>query len=51
MPTIIVGAAIALYIIGNTVIHIRRDDYRQETLVEYLLIGGAVFIVLAGALR
>jgi hypothetical protein len=51
VPTGIIGAAIALYVIGNTVIHIKRDDYKQETLVEYILIGGAVFIVLASALR
>jgi hypothetical protein len=51
VPTIVIGAAIALYVIGNTVIHIKRDDYKQETLVEYILIGGAVFIVLVSALR
>jgi hypothetical protein len=51
LPTIIIGAAIALYIFGNTVIHIKRDDYKQDTLIEYILIGSAVFIVLVSALR
>ena len=51
LPTIIIGAVIALYVIGNTIIHIKRDDYKQETLIEYILIGSAVFIVLASALR
>lgn len=51
LPTIIIGAVIALYIVGNAVIHIKRDDYKQETLVEYILLAGAVFIVLTSALR
>ena len=51
IPTIGVAVAIALYIIGNTVIHIKRDDFKQETLVEYILIGAATFIILASALR
>lgn len=47
----IIGAVITLYIVGNTVIHIKRDDYRQDTLIEYILIGAAVFVVLVSALR
>lgn len=50
LPTTIVAAAIALYIVGNTVIHIQRDDFKRDTFIEYILIGGAVFIVLASAL-
>lgn len=51
LPTIILGAVIALYVIGNTVIHIKRDDFKQDTIVEYVLLAIAVFIVLASALR
>lgn len=51
IPTMIIGAVITLYIVGNTVIHIKRDDYRQDTLIEYILIGAAVFVVLVSALR
>lgn len=49
IPTIIVGGSLIVYILVNTYIHIRRDDFTKETIYEYILLGGAVFIVISSA--
>jgi|GEM_PF-2221817 len=51
ISTVILALAFALYISGNSLIHVRRGDYSREVLYEYLLLGTAVFVVLFGALR
>lgn len=51
IPNIVVVALIAAYIIGHIYIHFKRDDLRQDTVAEYVLIGIAVTVVLAGALN
>jgi len=50
LPTTLVAGMIILYVVGNAIIHIKRDDYKQDTLIEYVLLGTAIFIVLAGSL-
>lgn len=49
-PTLIFSGIVMLYIIGNTALHLRRKDFRSETLYEYVLIGAAVLIVLLSSL-
>lgn len=48
--TILVLLLVA-YILGNVVIHIKRDDFRREVLFEYSFIGIAIFVVLGGTLK
>lgn len=50
-PSLIIIAFVALYVVGNTLIHLRRKDFRKETLYEYLLVSAAVLIVLLGAVQ
>lgn len=45
--TLLLTSFLALYITGNAYIHLKRDDFKKETLYEYLLLGLAVFIVLS----
>ena len=47
----VIAVFIALYIGGHVIIHLRRDDLKAETVVEYTLLGAAVFIVLISAVR
>ena len=49
IPTIILAVLLAVYVLGNTYIHIKRDDFKKETLYEYLLVSVAVFIVITSA--
>jgi hypothetical protein len=49
MPTIALAFLLFLYIGGNVYIHIKRNDFKKETLIEYLLLGFAVFVVLYSA--
>ena len=51
VTTIILAAVIGTYVIGNVVIHLKRDDFRQDTAIEYALFATAMFIVLASSLR
>lgn len=48
-PTMLLAGTLFLYVLGNTLLHIRRDDFKKDTLYEYLLLGFAVFVVLSSA--
>ncbi len=50
LPALIVALLIASYVLGNVYIHFRRNDLNKETVLEYVLVAVAVFIVLASAL-
>lgn len=50
IPTVIIAALIAVYVVGNAALHVRRDDFKKETMYEYVLLALAVFVVLASAL-
>jgi hypothetical protein len=50
IPTAVIATLFAVYIIGNGIIHARRDDFKPEVIVEYVLLAAAVFIVLVSAL-
>lgn len=50
ISTIALVTVIAVYVLANALIHLMRDDFRQDTLVEYVLVGVAIVVVLAGAL-
>ncbi len=50
LSTTVLASLITAYVLGNAYIHIKRNDYKRETLYEYALIGGVVFIVLGSAL-
>ena len=50
MPSILLALFLASYIGGNTYLHYRRKNFHTETVLEYILISAAAFIVLAGAL-
>lgn len=49
VPALVLAVLIALYVAGNTALHVFRHDFRTETLYEYLLVGAAVFIVMISA--
>lgn len=51
ISTVVLIVAIGIYILVNALIHLMRDDFRQDTLVEYVLVGAAIVIVLIGALK
>jgi hypothetical protein len=51
LPTAVLAGAFALYVLGNGYIHAKRDDLKQETIIEYILLAAAVFIVLVSALK
>lgn len=50
VPAIVVLGAIAFYVLGNVFIHARRDDLRQDTVIEYAVFGIAIGVVLVSAL-
>jgi uncharacterized membrane protein len=47
--TLVVVGFVMLYVAGNTLLHIRRHDFRRETMYEYVIIGAAVLIVFISA--
>lgn len=49
IPVGLLSLAIGIYVVGNAVIHIKRDDFREDTVLEYFLMGAAVLIVLISA--
>lgn len=49
VPTLIFVGVITVYILGNTLLHYHRKDFRTETLYEYILVAAAVLIVLYSA--
>lgn len=49
VPTAVLAVLLVVYIIGNSYIHIKRDDLKRETIYEYILLGFAVFIVVSSA--
>jgi NhaP-type Na+/H+ or K+/H+ antiporter len=51
ISTFVIVGVVLLYIAGNTLLHVRRHDFRSETLYEYLLVAAAVLLVLLSALR
>lgn len=51
VSSLIIIGVVFCYVLGNTLLHVRRQDFQRETLYEYVLISAAVLIVLLGALR
>jgi amino acid transporter len=51
LPTLVVGGLIAVYLIGNAYLHVKRGDFRRDTLYEYILLTLAVFVVIASATK
>lgn len=51
IPALVIAGLFGVYVAGNGLIHARRDDFKPEVLIEYILLAAAVFIVLASALR
>jgi hypothetical protein len=51
IPTLLIVATVLAYVAGNTVLHLRRHDFRKETFYEYVIVAAAVLIVLLGAIR
>lgn len=51
VPTMVVAGALILYLVGNAYLHIKRGDFRRDTLYEYILLTLAVFVVLASAYK
>lgn len=49
LPTLVVGGALVAYLVGNAYLHIKRGDFRRDTLYEYILLALAVFVVIASA--
>lgn len=49
IPTMVLALAFTFYVVGNSLIHLRRGDLNQETVIEYTLLTLAVFIVMASA--
>ena len=49
IPVALLAIAIGVYVVGNAAIHIKRDDFREDTMLEYFLLGAAVLIVLVSA--
>lgn len=49
VPIVLLAIAVGVYVIGNAAIHIKRDDFREDTMLEYFLLGAAVLIVLVSA--
>ena len=47
--TLFIVGFVLLYVVGNTLLHVRRHDFRRETMYEYVIIGAAVLIVLISA--
>jgi uncharacterized membrane protein len=47
--TLLIVGVVLFYVAGNTVLHIRRRDFRRETMYEYVIIGAAVLVVLISA--
>lgn len=40
-----------LYIIGNGIIHTRKNELKRDTLLEYILVSIIVLVIIMGALR
>ena len=51
LTTLLIALFVAVYIGGHVFIHMKRDDLKPETIVEYALLGAAVFVVLVSALK
>lgn len=47
--TVAVVVVVLLYVAGNTLLHIRRHDFRRETMYEYVIVGAAVLVVFLSA--
>lgn len=53
-PDITLAAAIIFfvsYIAGNGLIHSKKNTLHKDSVIEYLLVAIAVFVVVVGALR
>jgi uncharacterized membrane protein len=51
IPTLLIVATVLVYVAGNTLLHMRRHDFRKETFYEYVIVATAVLVVLLGAAR
>lgn len=51
LSTLLIVIAVVIYVAGNTWLHLRRHDFRRETLYEYLIVAAAVLIVLLNATK
>lgn len=50
VSALLIGLLITAYVIGHVIIHLKRDDLKTDTVIEYVLLAVAVFVVLAGVL-
>lgn len=42
---------LVLYVVGNGIIHTRKNELKRDTLLEYVLVSAIVLVVLLGLLR
>ena len=49
IPVGLLALAIGVYVVGNAVIHIKRDAFREDTVLEYFFMRAVVLIVLISA--
>lgn len=53
-PDITLAASIVFfvgYVAGNGIIHTKKNTLHKDSVIEYLLVAIAVFVVVVGALR
>lgn len=42
---------LVLYVVGNGIIHTKKNELKRDTLLEYVLVSAIVLVVLLGLLR
>lgn len=50
---ITLGATMAfmlLYVVGNGIIHTRKNELKHDTLIEYILVSIIIFVIILGAI-
>lgn len=50
LTTSLLAILLAVYVLGNAVLHIKHNSFNREVLLEYVLLSFAVFVVLASAI-
>lgn len=41
---------LAVYIIGNGIIHVRHNELRRDTILEYIIVAAIVLVLIIGVL-
>jgi hypothetical protein len=49
VSTLVVGGVMVVYLVGNAYLHVKRGDFRRDTIYEYILLALAVFVVIVSA--